>query len=94
MLREPWFEILSITEPAGRSVADIVAGCVRKHRVSLKEMRGAGQSRYVTKARRQTVEAIVVERPDLASRHIASFLNRDPSTIRHMVNKLKREAAA
>lgn len=90
MFREPWFEILEVCDTRGRSMPDIAAECIRRHHVSLKEMRGPGQSGYVAKARRATLAAIVGERPDLSSGQIGHFLNRDPSTIRHLILKIRR----
>jgi hypothetical protein len=93
MYRKPWFQILEVIEPRGRSMADIVNEVVKRRKVSLREVLGARQHEYLLEARREIYEAIRAERPDLSSNQVGKFMNRDGSRIRHFWRN-QSEAAA
>lgn len=81
--RKPFFEIIEVIEPRGRSMADIVKEVAARRKVSVREMRSGCFYRYITQARQEAYRAIRSERPDITSGQIAIFFNREGSTIRH-----------
>lgn len=82
--RKPWFQILDVCDArGGRSIADIAREVLAGSGVSLAEVRGPLMNAAFVQARQKIVHRVRRERPDLHSRHIAEFLNRDGSTIRH-----------
>lgn len=87
MFREPWFSILEVYEPRGRSMADIVKEVVEQTGVSLERMRS--WEHKARPARLTAITAIRGERPDLTSGQVAAFFRRDTSLVR----KYWKEAA-
>lgn len=81
MFREPWFSIIDVYEPRGRSMADIVKEVVDQTGVSLERMRS--WSHKARAARVAAIKAVRSERPDLTSGQMAVFFRRDASTVRY-----------
>lgn len=92
-MRKPWFEIIEVVEARGRSMADIVAGIAAKHRVTLRELRGASFERRLVAARREAYLAIRRERGDISSARIGAFLDKEGSTVRHAWRRADQAAA-
>ena len=83
-MREPWFSIIDVCDARGqRSIADIAKELVAGSGVSLAEVRGPLRTKDILRLRREIIIKVRKERPDLESRHLADFLNRDPSSVRH-----------
>ena len=86
-MRKPWFHVIEVWEPGGRSMADIVNDVVRETGVSLAEIRSLLQFAPVCKARNMAYLRIRAERRDLTSGEVAHFLRKDGSTIRRAWRK-------
>jgi chromosomal replication initiation ATPase DnaA len=71
-----------------RPIEEIVAEKLNFHGVSLVELRGARQSMRLRQVRREALEAVWLERPDLSSGQVAKYFNREGSTVRHMVRNV------
>jgi chromosomal replication initiation ATPase DnaA len=85
MFREPWFSIIEVHEPTGRSMADIAAEVAAEHGVEVSRLRGPEQTYNVNAARHAAIRRVSQERPNLSSGQIARFFCRDGSTIRHVI---------
>lgn len=83
MLKEPFFEILDVSDHHGRSMADIAAEVIREKWVSLETVRGERRDRFITSVRRLIISRFKAERADLSSEQIGRFLKMDPSTVRY-----------
>lgn len=83
MWREPFFHILDVTETQGRSIADIAAEVSIECGVNLRVMRSPLMIEHIIAARDKALARIRQERPDLSSRQVAAYFNRDPSAVRH-----------
>jgi chromosomal replication initiation ATPase DnaA len=92
-MRKPWFSIIEVIERSGRSLADIVGEVAREHEVSLDDLRSNRQPPVLRAVRREVVKRVWRERPDLSSTQIGRFLNRDASSIRHLLSSVMGEAA-
>lgn len=91
-MRKPWFRIIEVVECSGRSMADIVADVARQHEVSLSELRSNRQPPRLRAIRKEVLRRVWSERPDLSSAQIGKFLNRDPSSIRHLLSRATEAA--
>ena len=89
--RKPWFEILEVIEPRGRSMADIAMRVAARFNTNVSEIRGRRQTQRIAAARRAFCRAVYRERPDLSTSVVADFLGRDRSTVRHMWCTFDRE---
>lgn len=92
MYREPFFEILDVTELRGRSMADIAAEVLKGRKADMKEVRSDRRDRRIAAVRKEIVRRFKVERCDLSSEQVARFLKLDPTTIRHHWRKMARTA--
>lgn len=84
MFRDPWFHILAVYEPRGRSMADIVAEVAYERKISVRDLRSPSQRHQVIAARWEAFRRIRQERPDLSSTVIAGFFRCEPSTVRRV----------
>ena len=81
-MKRPWFTILEIIEPKGRSVIDIIRSVAEEERVAFRDIVGATQIKPVRKARIKAYQRVHAERPDLSSTVAAKFFNREASVLR------------
>lgn len=81
--KKPWFRIVEVVEPTGRTMADIAAEIAAKRLVPLKDMRGSSRRHEISRARWAAYRQIKLERPDLTSTQVAMYFNRDASSVRH-----------
>lgn len=88
MYREPFFEIIDVVEPRGRSMGDIAADVLKGRRVGINEVRSDRRDRFIVNIRKEIISRFMRERRDLSSGQMAIFLNMDASTIRHHWRKL------
>ncbi len=81
-MTRPWFRILEIIEPRGRSIADIALSVALTRLVSLNEMRSSTYRGPIRRARYEAFRLIREERPDVSSRIVGDYFRVDPSTVR------------
>lgn len=94
MFREPWFCILDVVDPRGRSIAEISAEAAREMKVPLEVLRGTLYSQRLHQKRLVVYSRIKAERPDVRSDQIARYFNREASTIRHaLIQERARETS-
>lgn len=93
-MKAPWFSIVDVIEPRGRSIADIVAEVAEKTGVKVGAIRSPLVINRVVAARDAALARIREERPDLGSARVAEFFNRDPSSIRYSWRRSARKEAA
>ena len=91
-MKKPWFSIVEVVEPRGRSMDDIAQEVARKRRVPLRDMRGVTTRADVVAARWEAIDIISRERPDLSSTVIGQYFNRDPSSVCHARAKMRAAA--
>lgn len=82
MFREPWFQILDVVDPRGRSIAEISAEAAAEMKVPLEVLRGRLCRHSLYQKRQAIYLRIKAERPDIPSGKIGKYFNRDASTIR------------
>lgn len=92
-MREPWFRIVEIIEPSGRSMADICVDVAGEFGIRVADIRGGRRNPGLRKARRKAFDMVRMERPDLSSAQVAAFFNVEGSTVRHVWRRLEAEAA-
>lgn len=92
-MRTPWFQIIDVVEPRGRSIADIAAECAEEFGVNLNVLRSPLMFDHIVDARHKTLARIRQERPDLRSHQVAAYFHRESSTIRHSWRKTQGRAA-
>jgi hypothetical protein len=85
MFREPWFSIIEVHEPSGRSMADIAAEVAAEHGVEVSDLRGTSRRHKITSVRHDAFLRICRERPELSSAQIARYFHREGSTLRHVI---------
>jgi hypothetical protein len=97
MTRKPFFRILEVREPEGRSIADITAEVAAERRIHIQVLRSPLMLAHILAARDEAITRIMQERPDIPSSQVAAYFNRDPSTIRYSWRRARlrsqREAA-
>lgn len=90
-MREPWFRIIEVREPSGRSIADIAKQAANEFGMRLSDMR---DRRYPSarSARRRALQMIRTERRDLSSSQVAAFFGMEGSTVRHVWRRFEAES--
>lgn len=81
-MTRPWFRIIEIIEPRGRSIADIALSVAKDRLVSLSEMRSSTYREPIVRARYEAFRRIRQERPDVSSTLIGEYFRVEPSTVR------------
>lgn len=89
MFREPWFRILDVVDPRGRSIAEISAEAAREMNVPLDVLRGTLYRHRLHQKRLAVYSRIKAERPDVPSSQIGRYFNRDPSSVRKALSKVQ-----
>lgn len=92
VMRPPWFSIIEVIEPRGRSMHDIASGIAARHCISMALLRGQRRSTTLFAVRKKIYQQIKIERPDLSSGAVARFMNRDGSSVRHAWLQMDRAA--
>lgn len=90
MFREPWFEILAVTEDRGPSLADIAARVAQRHGLTLSTLRGIRQDALAVSARHEFYRECRALRPDLSSTRVGLFINRDGSCARRIWRRVSQ----
>ena len=83
-LKRPWFHIIDVIEPRGRSMEDIAAEVARERGVTVVAMRSPRFTIPVFEARCEAMTRISAERPDLVSEQVGRYFNRDGSIVRRI----------
>lgn len=91
MFRDPWFQIIDVTEPRGLSLADIARQEAEQAGVAIDQVRGKCQKAPLVRTRRAIYRRVRVERPDLTSTQVAIYMRKDGSTIRHEWRRMEAE---
>jgi hypothetical protein len=90
-MKRPWFHVIEIIEPRGRSIADIALSVARARRIDLDEMRSNTCRLPVQRARHEAYRTIRRERPEVSSSLIANYFRVEASGVRRV---WRRESAA
>jgi chromosomal replication initiation ATPase DnaA len=88
-MRKPWFCIIDISEPEGRSVEEITREVARRRGIDIKAICSRNTFPEVICARMEAYAAIMRERPDLKSDAVAGFFNKNSSSVRHAWRRLR-----
>jgi len=83
-MTRPWFHIIEVIEPRGRSIADIAQSVAQARRINLNEMRSSTYRGPIKRARHEAFRLIRQERPDLSSTLIGEYFRVEPPTVRRV----------
>ncbi len=81
-MTRPWFRIIEIIEPRGRSIADIALAVASERKIALRELRSNTWRRHTQQARYEAFRRIRQERPDVSSTLIGEYFRVEASTVR------------
>ncbi len=82
-------DALPTSRPA-RPVHDFAVKICEHHQITMAELRGQGRSLYLQRPRKAFVKGCI-EDLGCTARQVARFLNREDSTIRTMIIRMRRK---